>query len=104
MSADETFGLTDEEHAEIFERISGDSDFACDLARSILALKQERDWLLDQLAHYMPYRRLYMQSLNQGIAHSQEMIGTVFQAVLDPNSVINEGMRAIKQKRAKEAA
>ena len=98
------FSCTEEEHAEVMRVLNkmGDDHHASKLARSILALEEQRDWLLSELLHYKPYKRMYDQAVQSSIAHNQDMIGKLFTAVADPEGVLAHGWRAMEEAKQPE--
>lgn len=80
------YNLTAEEHEELFTRLRASEAAiteACAMASTVLALARDREYLIEQLAYYMPYRRLYHDAMNASIAHNQEIIGGMVKLVAD---------------------
>lgn len=68
-----------------------------EMAYQIIDMHEEILRLRADVEYYKPYQQMYMDELNNGIKSSQEMIGTMLVAALDPNSIINKGLQKIAE-------
>jgi len=62
-----------------------------DFAHQILTLHRENELLRSELDHYKKMHEMNCESLRESDKHSKEFVGTMFSALLDPDSVINKG-------------
>ncbi len=62
-----------------------------DFAYEVLEMQQRIDFLERELEHYKELHRMNCESLDRSDAHTKEMIGMTFMALLDPDSVLNKG-------------
>lgn len=70
---------------------------AVQMAREVLAMHEENEWLRAEVAELKEFRQKYLDELQHGINHSGQLIGTVLGAILDPGSRFNRGEAAIKE-------
>lgn len=71
-----------------------------DFAYEVLEMQQRIDFLERELERYKELHRMNCESLDRSDAHTKEMIGMTFKAVLDPNSVVSKGYAAIAAEKA----
>lgn len=71
-----------------------------DFAYEVLEMQQRIDFLERELEHYKELHRMNCESLDHSDAHTKEMIGMTFMALLDPDSVLNKGYAAIAAEKA----
>ena len=71
-----------------------------DMAYQIIDMHDRIQTLEREVAYYKPYQKMYTDSLNESIAASGAMIGTMLSAAMDPNSVINKGFAAIEAEKS----
>ena len=71
-----------------------------DFAYEVLEMQQRIDFLERELEHYKELHRMNCESLDRSDAHTKEMIGMTFKALLDPNSVVNKGYSSIAAEKA----
>ena len=62
-----------------------------DFAYAVLEMQQRIDFLDRELERYKELHRMNCESLDRSDAHTKEMIGMTFMALLDPDSVLNKG-------------
>lgn len=68
-----------------------------DFAYDIIALHEENEQLRSSLEHYKGMHEENMASMKRSQESTMENIGVILGAVLDPDSLINEGQRAITE-------
>ena len=71
-----------------------------DFAYEIIHLHEENIALKRQVAHYKELDEIHCKSTKDSLEHGNKMIGTMFSAILDPESVINKGYEAIIKEQA----
>jgi hypothetical protein len=70
------------------------------MAEEVLAIYDENQYLRRRVKELEHYQTEYIELLNSSIAHSQQMMGSMLKAALDPESVVIKGWKAIEQERA----
>jgi len=65
-----------------------------DFAREIILLDRENHQLKEELELCREYEKKYTDLLNSSIKHSQNMMGNLLRAVIDPKSIISLGINA----------
>ena len=66
-----------------------------DFAHQILDLHRENESLRADLDHYKKMHDMHCESLRKTDLHQKKFVGTMFSALLDPDSVINKGHAAL---------
>ncbi len=61
-----------------------------DFAHQVLDLHRENESLRAELEHYKKMHEIHCESLRETDKHQKEFVGTMFFALLDPDSVINK--------------
>lgn len=74
-----------------------------DMAYEIIDLHEENMRLRSEVEFYKPFEQMYFAELDKSIEHSGAMTGHLLSAVLDPESVISKGHKAIAAERASKA-
>ncbi len=72
-----------------------------DLAHEVIDMHQENIMLRQEVAHYKKMYETYRGVANDSEKHNNEMICTIFEAVIDPKSVISMGHAAINKEKMK---
>lgn len=73
-----------------------------DFAYQVIALDKENKFLRDELEHYKELDKINTKSLNNSMNSTKETIGIIVGAVLDPDSAINRGSRALVREQMQE--
>lgn len=68
-------------------------------ANEVLDMHARICHLEEELEYFRPFEKKYMDSINDGITHSQETFGTIFSALLDKQSPINRGLEIIQKEK-----
>lgn len=71
-----------------------------DFAYEVIEMQERIDFLERELKHYKELHRMSCESLDRSDAHTKEMIGMTFKALLDPNSVVSKGYAAVAAEKA----
>ena len=71
-----------------------------DFAYEVVGMQQRIDFLERELEHYKELHRMNCESLDRSDAHTKEMIGLTFKALIDKDSVVNKGYAAIAAEKA----
>ncbi len=66
-----------------------------DFAYQIIAMDKEAQFLRSELDHYKELNEINSKALNASMDSTKETIGIVVSAVLDPDSALNKGSRAL---------
>jgi hypothetical protein len=64
-----------------------------DIAYQIIALHEENKHLRSELEHYKEIAQMGHDSMSASIKHSEEMIGLVLKAAIDPESNLNKMLK-----------
>lgn len=71
-----------------------------DFAYQIIAMDKETQFLRSELEHYKELNEINSRALNNSMDSTKETIGIIVGAVLDPDSVLNKGSRALAREEA----
>lgn len=65
-----------------------------DFAYQIIAMQNKIERLEGEVAHYKHLHEMEREALDSSFQNTRNMIGTVLEAVIDPDSGLNKGLRA----------
>jgi len=74
-----------------------------DFAYEVINLYEENFRLRQELNHYKELDKISIEQIERSNKHTKEMTGIIFKAILDPESTINKGSRAIFENKLKES-